>query len=306
MNVGKASAGIIAIFIGTIVLLENLNFISFDWFAVISLWPVLIILLGINILLPKKAEGQILSIMATIAILLFFTFRGIEIGGKSLVPDRRVERQTDSKHSSQFSRDYDTNVKYAKLEIAGGAVAYDMKTTTDKLIDIETNSTLSGFSLSSVLNGQNGDLKFTQKSSEGIQRRQRRSKNNASIRLNANPVWDLSLEIGAGMADFDLRPFRIRNVEIEGGVSAIKMTLGTPAEQVLKLDFEGGMSSLDIRIPEQVSCVIHTESALSSMKFPGFTKQKDGTYRSDNYSESQKRIVINLENGLSSVKVNRY
>ena len=74
MNLGKASLGLIVIFVGVFILLNNLGIVNFSWSAVIYFWPILIILAGINILLPKRIEGQLLSIMATIIVLLFFAY----------------------------------------------------------------------------------------------------------------------------------------------------------------------------------------------------------------------------------------
>src|SRR5690606_37355834 len=188
----------------------------------------------------------------------------------------------------------------------GGAVEYRISETSTKLIDIEANSSASSFSLSSILTDGKAILDFKQKGTEEIRRKRLKTENKAFIRLNSAPIWDIKLEIGAGAADFDLKAFKIRNVDIDGGVSSIKLIMGMPAEEISKVDFEGGVSSLDIRIPEQAGCIIYVESALSSLKFPGFVKQENGTYLSDNYVHSSKKIEIKLENGLSSIKVSRY
>lgn len=306
MNLGKTSLGLVVVFTGIFILLDNLDILNFDWLAVVYFWPILIILIGINILLPKKIEGQILSIMATVIVLLFFAYQGLKTSGPQLSSAKGEEVSTENNQLSLLSRDYDEKVDYAELNIEGGAVEYKISETSTKLIDIEANSTLSSFSLSSILTDGKAILDFTQKSTEGIKRKRLKTGNKASIRLNPAPIWDIKLEIGAGAADFDLKPFKIRNVKIDGGVSAIKIIMGMPAEEISKIDFEGGVSSLDIRIPEQAGCIIYVESALSSLKFPGFIKQENGTYLSDNYTNSSKRIEIKLENGLSSIKVSRY
>ncbi len=306
MNLGKTSFGLVVVFIGVFILLDNLNVLTFDWFAVVYFWPVLIILIGINILLPKKMEGQILSIMATVIVLIFFAYQGLKSSGtKWSLTQGEEEAVTETNKMSLLSRDYDENVSFAELNISGGAVGYKISEATDKLINIEASSSFSSFALSSILTDGKAVLDFTQK--EGHERGKRLGRNNhAVIQLNPAPIWDVNLNIGAGTADFDLKSFKIRNLEIDGGVSSIKVAMGMPAEEISKIDFEGGMSSLDIEIPKQVACVIYVDAALSSLKFPGFIKQENGTYRSDNYNESLKRIEIKLENGLSSIRVTRY
>ena len=306
MNLSKTSSGLVVVFIGVFILLDNLGILNFDWWAVIYFWPVLIILMGVNILLPRRIEGQILSIMATVIVLLFFAYQGLKTSGSKWISTKNEEVSIEGNQLSLLSRDYDEKVNYAELNIEGGAVEYRISETSAKLIDIEASSSVSSFSLSSILTNGKAVLDFTQKGTEGIKRKRLKAGNKASIRLNPAPIWDIKLEIGAGAADFDLKAFKIRNVDINGGVSAIKLTMGMPAEEISKVDFDGGVSSLDIRIPQQAGCIIYVESALSSLKFPGFVKQEDGTYLSDNYTDSSKRIEIRLENGLSSIKVSRY
>lgn len=304
MNLGKVSLGLVVLFTGVILLLENMDVLNFNWSSVIYFWPLLIILIGINILLPKRIEGQILSIMATIVVLIFFLFQGLK--PSSLFGDVEMKEINSSGQTSTFSHEYTNEIKIAHLTISGGAVKYEIAQVSNKLIDIEAHSLVNSFSLSTRVSEDKATLDFTQKGKGTLKQKGLKSENRATIRLNPNPIWDINLEIGAGAADFDLKAFKIRNLTIEGGVSSVKLVLGMPAENKSIIDFEGGVSSLDIKIPKEASCLIRSESALSSLKFPGFIKQEDGTYINENYTSTSKRFEITLENGLSSIKVSRY
>lgn len=309
MNLGKVSLGLIVIFAGVFILLENLGIVNFSWSAVIYFWPVLIILAGINLLLPKRIEGQLLSIMATVAVLLFFTYQGLKPNNYSVFSSNLMDTENRVKNGelSILSEEYRSEIAYAKLELSGGAVEYIINETSSKLIDIEARSVRSSYLLSSGKpDGNSVSLKFSQKGRRNIDRKRLRTENNAKIRLNVNPIWDIKLEIGAGTADFDLSSFKVRKLEIEGGASSVNVKMGMPAEALSKIDFEGGVSSLFIDVPVQAGCIIFTESAFSSLDFPGFTKHADGSYQTDNYADAIKKIEIKLENGLSSISVNRY
>lgn len=309
MNLGKASLGLIVIFVGVFILLNNLGIVNFSWSAVIYFWPILIILAGINILLPKRIEGQLLSIMATIIVLLFFAYQGLTAGNSSsfLSNFREIENTVKSGEVVFLSEDYNEEITEAKLKITGGALEYTIKETSAKLIDIETYSSVSRFLLSrSRQDGNAVGLQFSQQGDKKFTRKGLKARSKANIRLNPNPIWDIELEIGAGVANLDLTAFKVRKLEIEGGVSSIKVKMGMPVEALSKIDFEGGVSSLEIDVPAEAGCIIYTESALSSLNFPGFTKQEDGSYQSHNYVNASKRIEIKLENGLSSISINRY
>lgn len=306
MNLGKISLGLMVIFTGVFILLGNLGILTFNWSAVVYFWPVFIILAGINLLLPKKMEGQILSVMATVIVLLFFAYQGLKHVDNAWIRSEKKEIVLDNEELSLLSQEYNADIAYAELEISGGAVEYTLGGVSPKLIDIEAYSAGSRFSLSSKLLGDKVELDFTQKGSGKITQKGFKAENKAKIRLNKNPIWDIKLEIGAGAANFDLTSFKVRKLKIEGGVSSVKVKMGVPVDGLSTIDFEGGISSLDIEVPAQVGCIIYAESALSSLSFPGFTKQTDGSYQSDNYTGASKRIEVKLENGLSSIKVNRY
>ena len=309
MNLGKASLGLIVIFVGVFILLNNVGIVYFSWSAVVYFWPVLIILAGVNILLPKRIEGQLLSIMATIIVLLFFAYQGLKgSNGSSFLSNvKEVENTAKSGEADLFSEDYREEITEAKLKISGGALEYTIKEPSTKLIDIEAYSSVSSVLISSGRTEGNAvGLEFTQQGDKKFTRKGLKARSKATIRLNPNPIWDIKLEIGAGVADFDLSAFKVRKLKIEGGVSSVKVKMGMPAEALSKVDFEGGVSSLDIHVPAEAGCIIFTESALSSLNFPGFTKQGDGSYQTDNYTNAPKKIEIKLENGLSSISVNRY
>src|SRR5690606_40601085 len=77
MNVKRVSWGLVVLFVGLILLFSNLGYIQFNWFAVFSLWPVLLILVGLSYLLPEREESRYVMIFATLGVLVLFTYQGL-------------------------------------------------------------------------------------------------------------------------------------------------------------------------------------------------------------------------------------
>lgn len=304
MNLGKLSLGLIVIFAGAILLLSNLSIISFNWSAVLYFWPALVILAGINLLLPKKIEGQVLSIIATVIVLLLFTYQGLVKSDNVWMSESTRGRNVYNEEVSLLSRDYNSKIKYAELNIKGGAVKYILEKGKSKLISIEAKSSKSGFSLASQELDEKAVLDFKQKNTKG--RKGFSEDNTAHIHLNNTPIWSIDLNIGAGAVDFDLSTFKVKDFVIKGGVSSIELKMGMPVDGFSKIEFKGGVSSLSIKIPKAAACIIHTKSGLSSLDFPEFKKQADGSYQTENYEDAAKKYEINLENGLSSIEIKRY
>src|SRR5690606_5379984 len=76
MNKEKLSWGLILLFVGAVLLLDNLDVINFYWRSVFSMWPTILIVIGVNLLVPRRGIGNVVSIVVTISALAFLAYRG--------------------------------------------------------------------------------------------------------------------------------------------------------------------------------------------------------------------------------------
>lgn len=305
-GLGKFSFGLIVIFFGLMILLERLGVLDFSWSAALYYWPVLIILVGVNVALPANRWGRITSLGVTLVLLGFLAYQGIYSEEKYSRSFSRISPSLPQDSVSRLYADYTAEIQRSYLKISGGAISFELADTTDKLVDIHTYGIADSYGFSSSVNADRADLAFQQKKGASIKGRGLSSKNRAVFALNPSPVWEVDVELGAGAADLDLSAFKVKKVRIKGGVSSVDLKLGMPVDGHSQIDYEGGVSSLSISIPKAAGCRIEAESALSSLNFPGFDKQQDGVFISRGYQEATLFFEIRLENGLSSVQVHRY
>src|SRR5690606_32184369 len=125
-NKEKLSWGLILLFVGGVLLLDNLDIINFYWRSVFSMWPVILIVIGINLLVPKRGIGTAVSIVVTIAALAFLAYRGTfpprsnwwVFNNKSWQLEKqnpqRGQKQLE-KSSGTFTHEYDPAVSTAHL-----------------------------------------------------------------------------------------------------------------------------------------------------------------------------------------------
>ncbi|RYG11138.1 MAG: hypothetical protein EOO07_21060, partial [Chitinophagaceae bacterium] len=80
MKLDRIIWGVLLLFIGGVILLDNFNVIEFYWQNVWSFWPVFLIILGVNILFNKNNSqtGNIISIAILLITLSFLFFKGQE------------------------------------------------------------------------------------------------------------------------------------------------------------------------------------------------------------------------------------
>ena len=89
------------------------------------------------------------------------------------------------------------------------------------------------------------------------------------------------------------------------GAASLKAKLGSLTDE-LKFILDAGASSIEIWIPETSGCEIRTDGALSSKNFDDFRKIRSDYYRTDNFESAEKKIYLELDSGVSSLKVKRY
>lgn len=320
MNVKRISWGLVVLFVGFVLLFSNLGYITFNWSAVFSLWPVLIILIGIGYLLPEKSGTQYIIVFVTLGVLALFAYRGLTVPKNEGFLGRIFNDKNDGvewnnsdstgegteKESKYFESSYEDEIEYADLSVEGGVVSYRLGEPTDKLFEATARTNFSNFSLKKVRSNNRADLEFKMSSENSKRSSKDNNENSVLMRLNTNPIWSIDLEIGAGSTDFDLSRYKLDKLSIEGGVASIKTKVGIPASAQSEITFEGGLAEFELQVPKDVACRIVMEAALSSKHIEGFTKQSDGSYLSGNYDTADRKYTIVIESGLSSVKVSQY
>ncbi|AIM38575.1 LiaI-LiaF-like domain-containing protein [Sphingobacterium sp. SG20118] len=314
MDAKRITTGIIFLFIGVILLLSKMDIIEFNWFEVFRYWPLLIILVGVNILVPKKDIGYIISIGTTCVILAIFTYIGITTPNQSLlsrIMDHKnlnidLDNDEDFTGTSNFvSAKKTLNTTHATANIDLGATQIKLKDTSDNYLFEAANSSNNYFlSLNSeTAKDSSVTLNLNGKTKKGIN-----SKGNATvIKLNKNIIWDLNLDVGAADIQADLSNFKLRNLSIDAGASNLDLKLGYP-QMLTNINIDAGASSIQIAIPREAACQITTEMALSSVHSDdSFVKGNEkGTLTSSNFESAKNKFKISIDGGITSVSITRY
>lgn len=313
MRLDRIMWGIVLLFVGGVLLLENFNVIDFYWRSIWRFWPIFLIIAGVNILFNKNKSqvGGMVSIAILIATLILLFFKGQER------PDRRITiiDQLEDRNSDRDSRENSSNnqhlflpyiadslTKRTVLNISGGGTTFELKGHTDSLISADVNTRRNVFVL----------IKNVSKDSVTTLNLKMRGKgdwntggNNVDVMLNTNPIWEVHMNMGAGEADFDLSDYKVREFNFDGGAAALDVKLGALLP-ITDVNVKTGIADVQIKIPTASGCRIKAKTGLSSKEFTGFTKLDDNIYETPNFKTSTNKIFINFDGGLSSFEVNRY
>ncbi len=309
--------GIVLLFIGGVLLLDNLNLIDFYWRSIWRFWPVFLIIAGINVLFSKTesklAGGVSIGILVLVLALVFY--KGQQKPVNSIWHDdnnKSLEFNDDEEDSKESKSSYAKpfiaadSLKKTVLNIYGGGTSFDLKDETDSLIVTEFTKKNSRFTLKQEITDSVNTLIFKANNKNGKNSWSfNGSGGDVDLFLNTCPTWEINLKVGASAIDFDLTKYKIRTFNFNGGAASLDIKIGDLLP-ITDVNVKSGVAEVKIAIPETSGCRITTKTGLSSKDFEGFTNLGDGVYQTPNYKTASKKIFIILDGGLSSFEVSKF
>ena len=318
--------GVLLLFVGGVLLLENLNIIEFYWRNVWGFWPIFLIIGGVNLLLNRNGSqtGSIVSLAILIITLAFLFVKGQEKPQHGnwfgFWKNKNIDADVDWDHNNsedskseglKFSESFNAadSSKKTILNLSGGGTSFTLKDSTDSLFEASVNKKKGNFSLTKTTSDTSNTLTFKMND-----RKYKGNKNNwtfnsggneVDVRLSTIPLWTLNLAMGAGELDFDLTKHKIRTLNFDGGAADLKIKIGDLLP-IADVNVKTGVANVEIKVPSGSGCRIKTHTGLASKDFKGFVKKDDGYYETPNYSTSKNKVFIKLDGGLSNFEVDTY
>lgn len=314
MKADRVFWGLILILFGILFMLQNMGYIAFQFSSIWKWWPLLLVYWGFSALL-KDNSGKTSPILYGIQIIILAILIYVVVRPKSTPTNERSfryeykdEDQTlDAERTYQFDIPMEAAIKSASLDLSFGAGELTLTAGgSDRLIGADATTNFGNYSFENSIENGNAIIELGY-ASKRLEYNEGSFSNVLGIELNSSVLWDIMLETGASKADLDLSDVRVKNLELEGGASRLKLKLGQP-DGPMQVAIETGASSISILIPEGARCELITEDGFSSKTINGLDKIEDGKYRSPNYDEASEvgTISILLDSGLSKIEVETY
>ncbi|MEX8548273.1 MAG: DUF5668 domain-containing protein [Mucilaginibacter sp.] len=327
MKRDRLFTGMLLLCIGILFLLDNFNVISFHWSNVLSLWPLLLIVSGVNMVTKHYHSTGITALRALIfaAVLGIVAYRGLQppnhqffgrqFGNHFFNGDNDFNNDDDDNDNGKgvmklegsrtYNEPYTAAVKVASLNIKGGGATYVLQDTTNQLFSASTHELSSKFHFNTTATDSGRTINFNTSSSRNSINWDSDKGNQANIKLNVNPVWDIDIASGASKMDLDLSKFKVRKLLVKGGATSMDLKLGQPVA-VMNVDISTGVSEVNISVPSNAACHIISKTGLSSKSFDGFESKSDNEYQTAGFDNAPRKIYLNLKGGISDFNVKRY
>ena len=298
MKTGNVFWGVLLVVLGGMFLLESLDIVCFSLGELWKFWPLLLVFWGVAALVKdNRARWVVAALVAVLLALVVFSLFSFRWTGCW------SDEDYGPAETQVLTEPFEKGITHASLDISAGAAKVIVEGTTDQLLRAETVSSIGECTLTSSGTGETRalDLEIPARSHRF---RFGRIRNEATIRLNPEPEWDITLGAGATSLDLDLRPFNIRRLGVEAGATSVTMTLGMPKEET-DVRVEAGASSITIEVPREAACAVSVDAPLSSKDLDGFQRVHSGRYETENYGADQPSIWIKIDAGVSKVRVRR-
>lgn len=312
MNSRKLIWGSFLILMGLLLVVHNFNIVplSINWGRMASLWPLILIILGLSSLSKNTNMNPWYFNGSAAIIIAIFLYQVVDINGTrrehffDWSDEFSVDVDSNGLKTQDFVLPLDSGVRMAKLSFEGGAAKFILNDTTSNLIDANTMTRKGEYTLEKVRTDSTEDIKMKLTSSN-IKIKNGKIDNQVEVKLNPMLSWDFSFEIGAGAIDFDFSAYKVKKINLDAGAASVNMKL-SDKEAVSNVDIDAGASSVTLQVPMNARCRVKMDAVLSSESLAGFSKKKDGYYESDNFNGKGNLININVDAGMSSVTIERY
>lgn len=285
MDNKKLIGGIILIVLGIIFLLTNLGYISFDvLFGILDLWPLLLIVAGINVLFNKK---PIITLITWIVFFIILILYGAFYGG--------VNTNTD--FNTHFTKPVETS--HGKFNLDIGAAKVNINSEENNLLKVNARGVKLDYSNTYKNNKETVIFNFANRNYNPIVFSTRSS--NYNFRLNEDVVWDLDLDLGAISGTLDLENIATRSIDLNMGAGNLDIILGNKHD-ISNIKIDSGASNLNIAVPKDVGIKIKLDSALSKININDLNLIKTGDYyMSPNYEEKDTKLEFYVSMGVGNV-----
>jgi hypothetical protein len=322
MNSKSLFTGGILILLGILFLGKEWGWFNINWHEISRLWPLLLIYLGLIALLGKSNSSATVITIVLLCIAIptvlvrscqekvgtAFNNNGIDIemDGNDEKDDNDNDDDKSFKGSNQkLNSPMNDGIKSASFNFSGGAAEFEISGTSTDLVEADANLTFGNISLKKTGDSTNPTLDFALRGKTNkINLGDDDNDNKISLKLNPTVLWDMNFEFGAGKADFDLSEYKVKTLSIKTGLTETDVKLGDKVDN-LEVKIESGLTDIEFQVPESVGCRIDIDGGLNDKDFDGFI-QRNGHWETPDYDKSTKKITLNFEGGLQSLKVRRY
>lgn len=296
---------IILIGAGVIFLLANLGVITGNpWPIMVNLWPVILIVIGLDILFGRRSllgglVGAVLGLVL-IAGLIFLLIAQPNLPGLNFrvgntpLQTRHIDAPLAGIRTATVSLDYGSgSYRLYALSDSDKLIDGEVSYYGDLTFDVNASNERANVRIDSRLSGMffgfmTPDEKW-------------------DIGLNTKPVYDLDLNYGSGGGNADLSQLTLSGGQVDGGSGRVDIRL--PATGKFTLRADGGSGGLTFPVPGKMALRVEYEhgsggfNSGSRLNLISGERNRDAVYETENFGSASNAITLIVNGGSGSINI---
>lgn len=272
--------------IGIILLLDNLGYLEWDFWQIFRLWPVLLIVWGLEILLQGRLLGRI--IIACVILI------GM-VGGLWFMTTGADPRTSTP---IEYPRD-DATSFVLNLQPKVGSLSIGAATDSANLIGGVVSVPRGVHLVEDFSGGTRARLRLdTLPSSRRWWPGQSES---WDLRLDNYTLLDILVDQGIGNIDLDLSELRVNQVKTDFGIATTNIALPSSGNYDIYID--GGIGTILLKVPYEMEVYISVDGGIVTKTFPSSYTRIDNAWTSPGYDGSENSVNVNMGLGIGTIVV---
>jgi hypothetical protein len=299
---GGVVGPLILIFLGGVFLLQNTGHLPPNfWVNLWRLWPLVLVLAGIELLLAHRVPWLWLAALAAVVLIVGAVATNSGLPLQHTPPAVTRTAQTDLGGATQAT----VTVRFGAGQLNVGPVE---QPGPNRLAEMHYEGPADlapqpGYAVKSRV----GQLEY-QISGRGPGFIPFSGNRSDTMRMDLNlspaiPITMLTVQSGAADARLDLSSLRVDNLDMSLGAASTWVRM--PQAGSTTAHISGGASTITIEVPQGVAAQIRHHGGLSTLNvdMSRFPQVSDGVYQSSGYESAQNKVDINLETGIATIQV---
>jgi|HubBroStandDraft_1064217.scaffolds.fasta_scaffold02316_7 hypothetical protein len=290
------TGALIMIALGVVFLMANVRPGIDPWRIIFRYWPLILIFIGIGkifdsfILRDRGASsgaGEMSG--ASIAIMVLFVIFGFALW--------RGHERNDRMHDQHTVELLGAKTVSADIQMPAGQLTLTGGDTRLLDSDFDYNEEEGKPSVDYNVSGDHGQLNITQ---EKERLHFGGTHNTWKLRFGGAEPLDLTLSMGAGQSDLQLRDLNLTHLEVQVGAGQMTLDLGGPRKSNLAAEIKGGVGSATIHLPNDVGVRVHASGGIGTVSTDGLTRDGDD-YVNAVYGKTPTWINLTVEGGVGEI-----
>lgn len=284
---------LLLILIGVVLLVERLGLWSLNWAHAGQWWPLILVLLGLEILLRHTRMGEIASFLVAFGLIASVMLLVLSGG------PRRVDR-THNIFSYPLKGIETADVR---LDVGVGRLEVSPLDDSDQVLEAEIRHSEATQLIREVSEKDKGIRIALRTSGEGQAWNPLGKSVEEDWHIGLSTQIPLSLEVHAGVnrSQLKLNGLKLKRLSLNAGVGETEVTL--PETGNYEVTIKGGIGAIKVQVPESMEARVRVDGGLGAVHVGGRYEQQGKYYVTKGYAHADDRAEIEIDGGVGAITI---